>query len=1292
MPLRPFAAFFVSICFVLSASAQNGNSSSSNGSSSSTPAPAPTPDAVASAKAKAASAAAATVEQSLTSYSALVLNAARYQKAITDITGSTSARPQAPIEDLRTIQATIVAIQQTDVLNGISNAVAALTKDDGDRDTKCSALPLDSTQQDVLDAQKACSQAKSDAAAQSKALSDQLASLKAALQTVYSYVANQIGAYLPKLDPAAAMTNTADATELLQKVAPALVAMRGVLANYGEYQATWNSLQSTLKGLGIDPPGPDATGKTPPTPDAQLTAVKTKINSVLPNLVTWFGTLNSNLVASAGALDGKLTGVGTDPAKNNRDALQAISDRASDLASAESIVSAWPPLVGFLTDGDPAGFSLKDAKKGFDDVRRATENLRTSSARLQDAIAGDASNFETAQVSLYYFFNVQQLMEALNGNVRSVGGVAEAQQAAAEQRKSLTAAELDLADAQATVNKFQKQVLDLQEQQRQLRQKLSAQNSSLGKLSNKLQNAVTDKQRADTDLEAAQQSTDADKSGAVDRAKAKQTQAAGKVSQSQSDVDSAKADRDNTQAQLDGSQNQSDSLPAKISAAQQALSESQTAVSQQRRRMIQTAQAESDAFAFARDNTPYLYAQADASSTDPVKRVFLYAYPDSKIITIRGKIDDINEVRHIISVFDKPAPQARLSLWTFELSATSEQKTNKRAAENLNKSMEIVDEHLSDARALENTTLTLLRDLINEEVRYFSSLDQQTAACQCSGADLEKLRRLNFYDPLVLTQLKFSVTDPNFKHMLHELVPDPAGSTTLGEALLILSLARPHTRAEVRQFFENQIKPRLNDLVLPSNIWPLKRPPRTLLPRTWHALGVWEDETISFQGGLTSTQLEITRALRTSYDTRVVQNALNRLKYLSESRLRILRSLDQLNAQVREIEERAKAKLSDPQRQELQALLAKSNPTETEAGRRDQLLLQAVNQLGKADADAYRQRNLNQTKIQSSLSTVQQQSAKVAVVLGRYGPVTDLSMVSEDTQAQAQELRRWALSLPSLNTASPRVAAADEMLKSLTIALEDDLSDVFIQPMINSLRIKLTSAHVNVGIIQRESMLATNRGKARIDPKASAQLAVGTEEDILTGVQQLAQLYAVVQSGGALGVIGALQQQPREPAPEIYALTTGNKFEVTPVFDPSGQALRFKFDFVNTTNLQEPNGSTSPQLPRIERHTINTEVQLSNLETREISRYESNARLGRPTEYSGGVPILKDIPYVRPWVPLIGWFVRKAGANAVAQQSVIFGQTTIYPTIGALIDLVTDQTQESDDGDSTETVNQPVKK
>jgi hypothetical protein len=259
----------------------------------------------------------------------------------------------------------------------------------------------------------------------------------------------------------------------------------------------------------------------------------------------------------------------------------------------------------------------------------------------------------------------------------------------------------------------------------------------------------------------------------------------------------------------------------------------------------------------------------------------------------------------------------------------------------------------------------------------------------------------------------------------------------------------------------------------------------------------------------------------------------------------------------------------------------------------------------------------------------------------------------------------------NLNAATPRVAAADQMLKEMMISVEDDLDRLYIQPMISRLRKRLvTQQKLRVGIVQRESLLATNRGLARVDPRASAQLAVGDEQDILTSVQQLAQLYATVQSGGALAAMGGLQQQPREQQPEIYALTTGNRFQVTPIFDPSGQALRFKFDFVGASKLQEPNGTTNPQFPRIERHTVNTEVQLSNLETREISRFESDAKLGLPTQFWGGVPIFKDLPYFRPWVPLLGWFVRKGGTNASAQQSVIFGQTTMYPTIKSLIDLL----------------------
>src|SRR5262249_47490528 len=177
--------------------------------------------------------------------------------------------------------------------------------------------------------------------------------------------------------------------------------------------------------------------------------------------------------------------------------------------------------------------------------------------------------------------------------------------------------------------------------------------------------------------------------------------------------------------------------------------------------------------------------------------------------------------------------------------------------------------------------------------------------------------------------------------------------------------------------------------------------------------------------------------------------------------------------------------------------------------------------------------------------------------------------------------------------------------------------------------------NLHVGVLQRTSVLATNRLVARVDPRASAQFALGEEQDILQSIMQLGEIYLAAQTAGVFGTLNVLNAQKREPPPEIYSLNTGSEFKVTPIFDPSGQAMRFKFDYVAGTRIQEPDGTTNPQLPRIERHTVNTEVQITNMELREISRFESNARLGIPTQYWGGIPILKDIPYVRPYIPLL---------------------------------------------------------
>ena len=121
------------------------------------------------------------------------------------------------------------------------------------------------------------------------------------------------------------------------------------------------------------------------------------------------------------------------------------------------------------------------------------------------------------------------------------------------------------------------------------------------------------------------------------------------------------------------------------------------------------------------------------------------------------------------------------------------------------------------------------------------------------------------------------------------------------------------------------------------------------------------------------------------------------------------------------------------------------------------------------------------------------------------------------------------------------------------------------------------------------------------------------------------------------------------------------------MIEASGQSVRFQFDYVHTVIIQDPNGTTNAALPRIDHHTVSTEVQLNNFEIAEISRFESNSQLGSPAGKWGGIPILKDIPFLSEF-PLIGWFSMNKARQAVVQQSIIIAHAVTYPTI---VDMMT---------------------
>lgn len=1279
-----------------------------------------------------ANAAAGKVEQAVADAAIALDKSDSIQKSITAITQPNRSNPPV-LEDLQDILGIIGSAP--DMMSALNKGKTSLDpsasgSSESARKTACSALqqPASGPDPNVTDALTNCTKAQTDAAAKLTAINTAIGNLQSALQSIYQYVTTQVGNLNSSLQPLVQLAGaTPDAPTILRTLPKSFSAVKQAIQvqGQGRLQKTWSSIVSVLKQLNVS--APTSSDATNPSADDQIKALKSSTDKIEPKFDSWFTTLTKALLDAATKLDGMIPGVENDPATNSAAAIGVIRDQSDTIATVQTSVDAWPLLAGSLVDAQPTDFDLKATQRDFQSMQSALLSLKSAVVRVGDARTGDFSNFQNTQVSLYYFTDVKRLMYVLNPALQEIGGVAEAQQKAADQRAALTKAEFELSDAQATVNRYQKQVLDLQEQQRQGQAKLKNLDSNVSRLASRLKGAQDSKDNADAAYQQAQAAqsavpNDPTKESVLKKASAQQTAAATKVSRSQSDYDSAKTERDNAQKQQDDAQNQSDGLPAKIAAAQQALSDAQTAVSENRRKMLMAAEAESDAFAFARDNTPFLFAPADAASPDPAHRVILYAFNDSKTIFMRGNPDDVVLVKQIIANFDRPVPQARLTLWTFQLSALSDQKTNARAANGLNEALEIVDEELGDTRALQNTALDLLRALISQEVRNYTFEATSTDCQKCTSADLEKLGRLDVYDSKIVKQLNFIADDLTSAdgedktkarmalRALRHLIPDPASTTTLGEALIVLSLAKGEIKDRVRNGFEAQIGARLSDVTRRrSRAWPPRELPTVYLPLTWQALGTWPNVVESDSDGPSPSALEIVRALRARYDSDVLHSDLERLQSIyselsgvqpglsqTQETSGLYSQLDGTKQQLAALEGRALPQLTQDDRNQLTALNAQG---EALAGMdlkaAVDLRHRAVSKLSPEDQASYLRLSYQKEQLEARVGTILQNSGPIMDDLRWYGidvgrmatAVTALAAPNAGARARqdyAQAITDMRLAVwkeTRVDTASPREAAGDEMLKEMIIAIEDDLARVFVQPMITRLRVRLISQKgVSVGILQRESMLASNRGKARVDPSASAQLAVGDEEDILSSIQQLAQLYGAVQSGGALAALGALQAQPREPQPEIYALTTGNKFEVTPVFDPTGQALRFKFDFVSASKLQEPNGTTNPQLARIERHTVNTEVQLSNLETREISRFEVNSRLGLPTQYWGGIPVLKDIPYVRPWVPLIGWFVRKGGSNAVAQQSVMFGQTTIYPSIGALITLVSDTGLVSDMG------------
>ncbi len=303
-----------------------------------------------------------------------------------------------------------------------------------------------------------------------------------------------------------------------------------------------------------------------------------------------------------------------------------------------------------------------------------------------------------------------------------------------------------------------------------------------------------------------------------------------------------------------------------------------------------------------------------------------------------------------------------------------------------------------------------------------------------------------------------------------------------------------------------------------------------------------------------------------------------------------------------------------------------------------------------------------------------------------------------------QDLLRTARSTPTpvqpddwYDRYHAQLARANETLIRLMHGIDDDVKANFVNPMVERLGSRLLDLKLGVGLFQKTTILASNRLIANVDPQASAEFAGQTDNPLqdltnfmtlfggavtgskgspgsLTGPLAAALAPGAGAAVGTLGAVkgfaGAASSLPANAPPAVYGVTSGNSFTVTPVFDPTGQALRFRLDFLSSTQIRESDNSLSPAFPRIERHSVNTEVRLSNFETANVSEFLVNSRLGKPAGKWGGIPFFKDI-YPFSQVPIIGWFTKREAQFSEVQQSLILTQTSMYPTIQDIIELLT---------------------
>ena len=832
------------------------------------------------------------------------------------------------------------------------------------------------------------------------------------------------------------------------------------------------------------------------------------------------------------------------------------------------------------------GSLLAGAREGDPDSKFTPAVPPTETLSIKDAYTVD-------HITLYYYDDPVQLMEVITGK----------QGAQVQTRAALSpllydvdrmAADVDI--RAGNVNSRQTLLLQMQSKLEAALSTSKQANQSLAEASAKWVRSSAAQARTNEELKLAETKLAADPTSstlkaAVERAQREATTNNITVAEDALTKGEATRAADSANASLQALSDTIGLNQASVKEQQNQLRVDRDALFEARSKLAAESRKEVLHFGQIRDEGPVYKSSLNVTAGTVTSEVQLAALPDSRAIVLMGPPDHVAVLAEWIEKFDRPQPQAMLTLWTLQMSS----QATDSGAEDTEKALAEIESHLRATRQKIDGALALSRESLLQEVSVIGTHEGRVEA---------------FYDPEFLKLMGHRQGE----HVdFRRFFPDPGRASSIAEVITVGILSKPTIYKRV--FTESQ-----GMLSKPSVILGAK----STSGSTARLIGMRLEFALALRNWVLRRQIHRVRDFIVVYESKVSAEEARLAEGIAK------RDPDALQKQS-ELREKVRKQLRDLQ----PALQFVSYHLE------DGELTRAVKSIDAAlDIPGF--------------------------ATGLF--LKDLSKV------------RGHLA-PGLDRKSPegllvgQEATVNEFLKKLVFSTEDAVQGDIIDPMYRDLAKQLRKQDgLSVGILEKTSVLASNRLIARVDPRATASIPLGQEQDILGALLQLGQIVGDVQTGNILTALSAQkdrdERKPRK-AEEIYGLTTGSRFQVRPILDPTGQALRFRLDYVSDNVVRDPDSASNPNLNRIERHTVNTEVQLSNYEIREISRFHMNAKLGLPEKRFGGIPILNEIPGIQE-IPLIGWFSRQWGEAPEVQSSLVFGQTNIYPTIDFILRRLTE--------------------